>query len=399
MFTAMFQKNPVKQSKLFLDYLHLSIRFPPETISLLSKSEQETLYNTFKRFREPISKEHLIDHDNNKIDWMYGNDCPICEWSFHSPLKSTGYFKNSVNIIKQNNWSIGIHFTGGYFVSPNIKGNVKQISIAISNLDDFLYQRLYRLFGKFIRYELKVSRIDFAYNFYGATIHNPKLQARAHPRITDFDIQQRGIDGECTGLSLSKYNTDKVFFRAYDKRWDENIDAIEKAKLRFGTDQFIRNEWRVLPNKMRKLKYEYYDKQTHEYIEGTGIRDWCDWLSLLADKSRVAQLMLHLRKSRDCTYWNGKHPYNTIHLDKKYQSFTHRVTVKPRVHDYQPRKMILGVMRSPKKPLTLDDYQYIYDEILKSTDLIPDHIHLDIKRHWQEQGYLKETYQSILNSQ
>lgn len=357
----------IKQSEPFIDYCHITIWFPPTSIDSLR--DKETLLNLFKRF---LSKCDLIHYTFD------ADQCPKCVWSLHRPINSHLHFKNSVNLSRSKNWSMGIHFTGGFFKSANWKDNFKQLNETIQKVDDFLYMSLNKVFGfSYPIYELKVSRLDLAINFYNAHIWDAEKQTLAHNKIKDFTVARNGLDGGATGITLSKYSTDKVFFRSYDKRFDENPKAHDKAFMRFNTIDFVRNEWRILPNKMRKL----------------GLRNWTDWANLFKDRSAFNQLILHLRKSRDVTFFrNPSHPYNIIHTNKGWKTFKHKPTVKPVTYEWTPSKQIIGLMEKQRDKMLLKDYHKIMEIVKNDTELIPSTVWRKLNDHWMEKGYFEKSY-------
>ena len=382
-------QDNIKVSEPFLDYCHLTIIFPPPSIKKLSDINKQTLLNIMKRFVTPINNDHVhgeaIYGSQWKNAWLINeneninkDECPRCQWSFHSALNVELHYKNCINLTRSKNWSMGIHFTGGFFKSASWIDNYKQLDKYIQNLDSFLYQRLIRTFGfSYPLYELKVSRMDIAINFYNAHIWDPKDQTKCRASVKDYKEEYDGLDGRCTGITLSKYDTDKIYFRSYDKRYDENKNALDKAKLRFNTKDFVRNEWRIMPNKMRKLN----------------LRNWTEWLSLFKDRSRFNQLVLHLRKSRDVTFFkNPAHSYNVIHSEKGWRAFKPVKLPNPIKHEWQPMKHVEGIIRNNNDKMKLRDYHKLLEIIKKDTDLIPPAYWRVLNDLWMDQGYFEKSY-------
>lgn len=356
----MLQK--VSQSKPFIDYLFISIYFPPENLPR-KKSGKQLLISKIDEWCKPWTKESY-------------NSLPLD----HSLFRILSYYKHldgSLFIKRAKNYTVTIHFKGSFFVKTNnYKNDFQYVSSYINRLNNFLIQELRSVFGfNYPRFDIKISKLDLAINFYNARIYNPDKQTFMHKSITDHNYwHHKNI---VTGIYLSRGDTNKIYFRSYDKRFQPRKDKL-KCKARFDTHNLCRNEWSLRPNALQKL----------------GLRDWIDLQKLFNTKSSFFQLMLHLRKNRDVTYYNKRsHPYNKIHLEKGWKHFKkQRPFVKEKSIEWIPDPMIKGLVNNNGE--NLDDLTIIYliTQFKKRSNILPPDIFKKLKYHWMEKNLLEKTF-------
>lgn len=354
--------NSVKQSKPFIDYLHISFYFPPENLPH-KKSGKQLLINKIEEWCKPWTEDSY-------------NSLPL-DHSLYRILSFYKHFKGALFIKKASNYTVTIHFKGSFFIkSSNWFNDFQYVSRYINRTQIFLIQELQSVFGfNYPRFDIKVSKLDLAINFYNAHIYNHAKQTFHHKSVKDSNYwMHRGV---CTGIFLSRADTNKIYFRSYDKRFQQEKD-LEKARMRFNTDQFCRNEWSIRPNSLQKL----------------GLRDWVDLQRLFFTKSDFYQLMLHLRKNRDVTYFSKpSHPYNKIHLEKGWQHFKPRAAFKDaKGIEWVPDKMVKGLIDNQGAKLDIQTIIYLIEFFNKNSNAIPNSLMKKIKEHWMELKLIPESY-------
>ena len=367
----------IKSSKPFIDDFALSIHFPPEHLPKQIEKKR-LLISLFDEWVKPYTDEMNKEIENKR--------------SLHKLLHTYRHLKGAIHIGKYQNYTLQVHFKGRFFVnSTNYKTDFDLLTVYVNKIQMFLNDQLNKYFGmgKKPKYELKVARIDLAINFYGAQIWNPDSQTFCHGTVRKKNYWYD--KSKITGIYLGDKNTTHIVFKSYDKRFDKK-EPLEIAKMRFGTDQFCRNEWSIRFRSLQKFE----------------LRNWIDWQKLISNKyynpqiitdknkSTFNQLLLHLRKNRDVTYFSkNSHPYNIIHLETGFKAFKGKALFnKPKGKAWPAYKNIDGIINNHN--LNKLEVMQLITTLGKKYDMIPPKSFQDLHHFWMKEGLEKESF-SFLN--
>jgi len=382
----MSNKNAVKEGLFFIDYLHLSIRWLPEHLSPLSLENKFRFKELLNQFVLRPTVEHLMQHPTCKpikykgIEYFLNDKiCDNCKKSVFNPLNWYLRPEGSIYVGRSKNHTISVHFKGSWFTRTNVwDDDLIDLEKSIFNLKNFIKQHMLKN-GLPYRFEVKVSRIDIAKNFYGAEIYNPDLQTFHNKAIKEKNLWK--WNDRVTSINIGRKDNPHIYFRSYDKRFEkEKSKAV--AISRFNTDQFCRNEWSVLSHKLRALK----------------LKNWSSWNKMIKEHTIFNQLVLHLRKNRDVTYFsNENHEYNLIHLEKGFKTFKKPTEWEEyEMKKWTPGPMTLGTLDNHTDEYTFQDLHKILEVIAKKTDMIPPDIFQKLKEDWMDKGLCPKNYQYYL---
>ena len=366
----------------FLDYLHISFRWTPDTYSTLSPTRKGLFIEKLNALTIKPSPEHYNEHPycNSKMQYKSIKDihnsklCRDCRTSLFTPLNAGYRNSGSIFIGRSKNYTISIHFKGGWFRSTYWHDDLTDLRDNIKFVEQHIKQ-IMRQNGLPDQFELKVSRIDIAMNFYNKHIYNPSNQTFMNKAIKDKNYWY--WQDRVTSINIGRKNTDHIYFRSYDKRFEKQKDRT-KAIVRFNTDQFCRNEWSLKSHKLRAIK----------------LKNWGNWVDMLSDRSAFNQLVLHIRKNRDVTYYpNKKHPYNKIHLDKGFETWKKPTNFKAyEAIGWVPGPNTIGMINNHINEFTFQDIHKMLSIIAHKTDMIPLEMWQKMKDYWIDQGIVPPTY-------
>lgn len=381
----MSKSNAVKEGKYFIDYLHLSIRWIPEVLSSLSLNQKLRFVEKLNELVLQPSKDHLEENPFCKpykyvgLSSMFDRKiCKNCRRSIYRPLNVHLSVKGSMYIGRSKNHTISIHFKGGWFKTNEWKQDINSLNKNVQLTTGFIRQVM-RMNGLPDRLELKVSRIDIAKNFYNGEIYDPDKQTFHNKAIKDKNYFY--WNDRITSINIGRKDTPHLYFRSYDKRF-QTEKSKAKAKIRFNTDQFCRNEWSLFSHKLRALK----------------LKPWKNWVEMVEKPSVFNQLLVHLRKNRDVTYFpNKKHQYNLIHLEKGFKVFKKPAKfTKYESIPWTPGPLTIGTLEKHSDEYTFQDLHKILEIISKNTEMIPNSIMLNLKEHWMDKGMVPKNYNYYL---
>lgn len=366
----------------YLDYLHISLRWTPETLSTLSQP-LKVLFN--EKLNELVTKpspDHYKDHPHCKVKTQYNSIkdihnskiCRYCRTSLFTPLNAEFRHKGSIYIGRSKNYTISIHFKGGWFQSAYWYDDLTSLAFTIKFVEQHIKQ-IMRQNGLPDQFEIKVSRIDIALNFYNKHIYNPSSQTFMNKAIKDknyFYWQDR-----VTSINIGRKDSPHIYFRSYDKRFDKEKQKA-KAIMRFNTDQFCKNEWSLLSHKLRALK----------------LKNWGNWVDMLKNKSAFNQLVLHIRKNRDVTYYpNPEHIYNLIHVEKGFKKWKRPTNFKSYESiPWTPGPNTIGLIKNNIDDYTFQDMYKILFIISHNTDMIPQEMWQQMKDYWIDEGIVPPSF-------
>ncbi len=369
-------------SATYLDYLHISIRWTPETLSTLSKTRKGLFIEKLSELVLKPSPEHYNEHPNCNAKMQYkgikdihnSKLCRTCRINLYQPLNAHYRNTNSIYIGRSKNYTISIHFKGGWFRSSHWYDDLKDLKDNIFFVNQHIKQ-IMRQNGLPDKFEIKVSRIDFAINFYNKSIYNPSAQTFMNKAIKDKNYWY--WQDRVTSINIGRKDSTHLYFRSYDKRFDKDKQR-SKAKLRFNTDQFCKNEWSVLSHKLRALR----------------LKNWENWVDMLQNRSAFNQLILHLRKNRDVTYYpNKRHIYNKIHLEKGFKTWKNPANFRDfETIPWTPGANTIGILKNKIEEYTFQDFYKILEIITNKTDMIPLATWQNLKDYWIDKGIVPASY-------
>ena len=224
------------------------------------------------------------------------------------------------------------------------------------------------------KFEIKVSRIDLAINFYNKSIYNPSAQTFMNKAIKDKNYWY--WQDRVTSINIGRKDSTHLYFRSYDKRFDKDKQRA-KAKMRFNTDQFCKNEWSVLSHKLRALR----------------LKNWENWVDMLQNRSAFNQLVLHLRKNRDVTYYGKNHTYSKLHLTKGFKTWKKPANFRDfETNPWTPGPNTIGILNNKIDEYTFQDLHKILEIISHKTEMIPQDMWQKMKDYWIDKGIVPPTY-------
>lgn len=134
--------------------------------------------------------------------------------------------------------SIKFHIQGSYFKHSNVKKNIKEIK-----------QNIKKWFQASIFDDIKISRLDIAYNKYHSDMSNIYIRNTYDSEVKKISAM---IDGQevLQTVYIGKRNNKAPFYRCYDKRYD--VKGAVSSITRFGTTEYCRSEWELKRDYLRE---------------------------------------------------------------------------------------------------------------------------------------------------
>lgn len=388
-------------SSPFIDGVLISFNTDLQMLKILKYQKSNFKRINYNDSKEYITKyEHFINQKEIFVEKIknyskiYKDELQcLVQGSKYNVQKSLKWWKQPDKSLyvqyKPKHHSFTVFFKGSFFLSTNnyiddFKNLYKHVNIIINDLNKYLLMYFNQKEIPYIN--VTVAQIDLAQNHYDAKILDPKKQiiARSNIPINIWEAYGTPLSQDkdkkrlyCpTSIYTGRKDTKRIYFRAYDKNYD-NPKPKENARIRFGTDNFCRNEWSLRTKELQRK----------------GLKSWVDWV-FLCDKNYKSRIefnnfFIHLRKQRDCTYYKSrKHKYNLIHLDKGFQTWK-----KPRnytdikIKEWLPHPTVIGLIKNHKDKYNMSDKISIMCHLhVIDKEFLPKNILEKLFKHWQKSG-------------
>ena len=271
----------------------------------------QALQSLFKKIN---IKSFFIDYIS--VNWQMD----ITKFSKHDRLKSQTWFydfyrvlEERIKILKENypelyniflqrdkHYNIKIDFRGKFFKDITYKHDIKffyKWFLEFDNMFSYYWTKT-RIDHKYPR--ATISRLDLATHKKGSFLKAfTPIRSNKGKNLVDYKSHEKY--DFLTGVSIGKRNTNWTYFRAYDKRFEE--DGIQHCLNRFKTIDVVRKEW------MLKSKF----------LRENNISTVLSFIEYFKKDELVTSLIRKIRLGKDVILHEDNSLYRSLH-DYRYCS-------------------------------------------------------------------------------
>ena len=264
--------NIIHPKSFFLDYITINWMIPIKTMSSNDFAKAKLFH---KEIYQILKKRILVWQQNN----------PEC---------------NGMRVIIDSHYNIQIHFSGKFFMdSTEIKFDVVPFYkwfLEIDNMIKFYWSTLYKFETNNIPLA-SVSRLDIATQKKDTFLNGYTSFPGKDDIVQEFEIpfkNERYTSGITIGPKQGRA-TRNIFFRAYDKRFEES--GYQHCLHRFKTIEVIRKEWLCRGT----------------FLRSNNIRTPEDLILLSKNPKLLSLFIKKIRMSKDCFTPKDNNAYKSLH--------------------------------------------------------------------------------------